>query len=117
MAACASSQNNSWAGSSAKIQIVFKKRKAFYNSPPAQIKIPPTPHKAVEMLVPTLLFKWKIDHGLGSRSDSVAVKAVVGQAGTDHCQTGKTFHSAAPMPLPAQFPIPSKELGTCKDLL
>lgn len=84
VAACASSQNNSWAGSSAKIQIIFKKRKTFYNSSAAWFETPPTPYKAVEMLVPTLLFKWKIDHGLGSRSDSMAVKAVPGQARADH---------------------------------
>lgn len=64
MAACDTSQNNSWAGPSAKIQIIFKKRKAFYNSPSAQTEISPTPYRAVEMLVPTLPFKWKIDRGL-----------------------------------------------------
>lgn len=117
IAACATSQNNSWAGSSAKIQIIFKKRKAFYNSPSAHTEIPPTPYRAVEMLVLTLLSKWKTDRGLGSRSDSVAVKAVPWQAGTNHNQTGKTSHSAAPMPLPAPFSSPSKELGACKDVL
>lgn len=39
MAEWGSSQINGWAGASAKIQVIFKKRKAFYNSPSAQIEI------------------------------------------------------------------------------
>lgn len=116
IAACASSQSNSWAGSSAKIQIIFKKRQTFYNSASAQIEIPPTGYRAVEMLVLALLFKWKIDRGLGSRSESVAVKAVPGQAGADHNQIGETSHGVASTSLPAPFSGPSEDLGARKDL-
>lgn len=50
MAAWASSQNSSWAEASVKIQIIFKKRKAFYNFPSAQIEIPLTTYKSVGIL-------------------------------------------------------------------
>lgn len=40
-------------------------------------------------------FKRKINYGLGSRSDSVAVKAVPGQAMADHKERGGLSHSTA----------------------
>lgn len=113
MAARVSSQKTSWAGASAKVQIIFKKRKAFYNSPSAQAEIPLTTYKAVGIHAPTHQFKRKIDCGLGSRSDSVAVKAIPGQATV---RKGKC-PTAQPQPPPAPFSSPSKELDTSKDLL
>lgn len=50
MTAWASSKNSSWAGASVKIQIIFKKRKAFHKSPSAQIEIPLTTYKSVGIL-------------------------------------------------------------------
>lgn len=106
IAVCASSQNNSWAGSSAKIKIFyiyifFGKRKAFYHSSSwAQIEIPLTPYRAVEIFIPILLFKWQIDCGLGSRSDSMAVKAVPGQGWNENFR-GEMSPSMSPMSLPA----------------
>lgn len=99
MAARVSSQKNSWAGASAKVQTIFKKRKAFYNSPSAQTEIPLTTYKAVGIHAPTHQFKRKIDCGLGSRSDSVAVKAIPGQARADHSQREEMSSSTAPTTL------------------
>lgn len=62
IAACASYQKNSWAGLSAKIQVTLKESILQFSFVP---EICPTPYTAVEMLVPTLPFNWKIDHGLG----------------------------------------------------
>ena len=100
-----------------KFRLFLRKGKHFTILLQPKIEIPLTPYRAVEMFVPTLLFKWKIDRGLGSRSNNVAAKAVPGQAGADCNHIGETSHSVALTPLPAPFSGPSKEPGACKDLL
>lgn len=47
----------------------------------------------------------------------MAMKTIPEQDGADHNQIGGTSYLTAPTSLPALFSSPSKELGTCKDLL
>lgn len=62
MAEWGSSQINGWAGASAKIQVIFKKRKAFYNSPSAQIEIRLKTKLEVNLEAGVSVAVWQADH-------------------------------------------------------